>query len=209
MVQSKEMLESLRRVVAVLRDADVPYALGGGMALWAIGSSATDHDIDLLLPDEEAAQRAIEALEAAGLRTERPPEGWLRKAWDGDVLVDLVFKPTGIDARAAVDAAFERNVYAMPMQVMRAEDVFVSKLAACTEHSLRYESLLEHARALREQVDWDEVADRTEASPYARAFLVLLHDLGVVPGAGLRPEEAAAQVLPDLPDLPESGQVPA
>ena len=190
MVQSEEMLESLKRVVAILRDANVPYALGGGLALWVIGSSATDHDIDLLLPDEEAADRAAEALEAAGMRTELPPEGWLRKAWDGDVLVDLVFDPTGIDAAQAVAAAFERNVHAMPMRVMRPEDVIVSKLAASTEHSLRFESLLEHARALREQVDWDEVTRRTSDSAYARAFLVLLDGLGVVPGAGLEAVDA-------------------
>ena len=184
-VQSEEMLESLKRVVAVLRDAGVPHALGGGLALWAIGSSATDHDIDLLLPDEEAAALALQALEAAGLKTERPPEGWLLKAWDGDVLVDLVFDAMGIHAAEAVEAAQERNVNAMPMQVMRAEDVLVSKLSACTEHSLRFEPLLEHARALREQVDWDEVGRRTRHSPYARAFLVLLDGLGVVPGAGV------------------------
>ncbi len=184
-VQSEEMLDSLKRVAAVLRDAEVPYALGGGMALWAVGSAATDHDIDLLLPGAGAADRALEALAAAGLRTEVPPEGWLVKAWDGDVLVDLVFEPTGIDAAVAVAGASERNVHAMPMPVMRPEDVFVSKLAACTEHSLRYEPLLEHARALREQVDWVEVAARTGGSAYARAFLVLLDGLGVVPGAGL------------------------
>ena len=185
MEQSEEMLESLKRVVAVLRDAGVPCALGGGLALWAIGSSPTDHDIDLLLPDGEAAKRALEALKAAGMRTEVPPEGWLLKVWDGEVLVDLVFGPTGIDASAAVAAAPTRNVHAMPMPVMRPEDVFVSKLAASTEHSLRFEPLLEHARALREQVDWDEVANRTEGSPYARAFLTLLEGLGVLPGAGL------------------------
>jgi len=185
MVQSEEMLETLKRVVAVLRDAGVPCALGGGMALWAFGSSATDHDIDLLLPDRDTADRALAALHAAGLRTETPPEGWLGKAWDGDVLVDLVFEPTGIDASDALAAAPERNVHAMPMLVMRPEDVFVSKLAACTEHSLRYEPLLEHARALRELVDWEEVAGRTGGSAYARAFLVLLDGLGVVPGAGL------------------------
>jgi len=184
MVQSEDMLESLKRVVAILRAAGVPHALGGGLALWAVGSSATDHDIDLLLPDEEAADRAVEALEAAGMRIELPPEGWLRKAWDGDVLVDLVFDPTGVDAAEALAAAPECNVNAMPMQVMRPEDVLVSKLAASTEHALRFEPLLEHARALREQVDWDEVTRRTEGSPFARAFLVLLDGLGVVPGAG-------------------------
>ncbi|CAA9223032.1 MAG: hypothetical protein AVDCRST_MAG76-825 [uncultured Acidimicrobiales bacterium] len=183
--QSEEMLDSLKRVVAVLRDAGVPCALGGGLALWAFGSSPTDHDIDLLLPDGEAANRALEALEAAGMRTEVPPEGWLLKVWDGDVLVDLVFGPTGIDAAEAVAAAPSRNVHAMPMLVMRPEDVFVSKLAASTEHSLRFEPLLEHARALREQVDWHEVAKRTRDSPYARAFLTLLDGLGVVPAAEL------------------------
>ena len=178
--QSEEMLESLKRVVAVLRDAGVPCALGGGLALWAFGSSPTDHDIDLLLPSEEAADRAVEALDEAGLRTETPPEGWLRKVWDDEVLVDLVFDPMGIDAAEAVASAPTRNVHAMPMLVMRPEDVFVSKLAASTEHSLRFEPLLEHARALREQVDWDEVVRRTAGSPYARAFLTLLEGLGVV-----------------------------
>lgn len=183
--QSEEMLESLKRVVAVLRDADLPCALGGGLALWAIGSSSTDHDIDLLVPDSQVADQALEALARAGMRAEVPPEGWLRKAWDGDVLVDLVFEPEGIDAGEAVAAAPVRNVHAMPMKVMRPEDVFISKLAASTEHSLRFEPLLEHARALREQVDWDEVARRTQRSPYARAFLTLLDGLGIVPAAGL------------------------
>lgn len=184
--QSEEMLESLKRVTGALRDAGVPCALGGGLAMWACGSSPTDHDIDLLLPDREAALHALEALDAAGMRTEVPPEGWLVKAWDGDVLIDLVFEPTGIDAREAVAAAPTRNVHAMPMLVMRPEDVFVSKLAASTEHSLRFEPLLEHARALREQVDWDEVAARTDGSPYSRAFLTLLDGLGVLPGTGLQ-----------------------
>ena len=186
-VQSEEMLESLKRVVAVLRDAEVTCALGGGLALWAFGSAPTDHDIDLLLADEAAADRAVQALEAAGMPTEVPPEGWLRKAWDGEVLIDLVFSPTGIDPAKALADAPTRNVHAMPMLVMRPEDVFVSKLTAATEHSLRFEPLLEHARALREQVDWDEVAVRTQGSPYARAFLNLLDGLGVVPGAGLSP----------------------
>src|SRR3954465_6473350 len=96
--QREDMLESLKRVAAVLRDAEVPYALGGGLALWAFGSGATDHDIDLLVPDEAAADAGVAALAAAGLRTQDPPEGWLRKAWDDDILIDLVFAPSGIDA---------------------------------------------------------------------------------------------------------------
>ena len=40
--------------------------------------------------------------------------------------------------------------------------------------------MLEWARALREQIDWDVVRERTEASPFAKAFFTLVESLGVV-----------------------------
>jgi hypothetical protein len=58
--------------------------------------------------------------------------------------------------------------------------VLVTKLMALTEHSLRYESLLPIARAVREQVDWPDVRARTAESPFARAFFVMLEGLGIV-----------------------------
>jgi hypothetical protein len=55
---------------------------------------------------------------------------------------------------------------------------------ALSEHALRYESLLRIARALREQVDWDTVRDRTAESPFARAFFVLVEGLAILPAEG-------------------------
>jgi hypothetical protein len=75
------------------------------------------------------------------------------------------------------------SVLGMEMRVMALEDVLVTKLMALSEHALRYESLLAIARALREQIDWDDVRARTSASPFARAFFVMLEGLGVVPEA--------------------------
>jgi hypothetical protein len=68
----------------------------------------------------------------------------------------------------------------MEMRVMALEDVLVTKLMALSEHSLRYESLLPIARALRERVDWEDVRGRTADSPFARAFFVMLEGLGVL-----------------------------
>ncbi|HEY6887703.1 MAG TPA: hypothetical protein VI300_07990, partial [Solirubrobacter sp.] len=68
----------------------------------------------------------------------------------------------------------------MEMRVMALDDVLVTKLMALTEHALRYESLLAISRALREQIDWDDVRARTAASPFARAFFVMLEGLGVL-----------------------------
>ena len=41
-------------------------------------------------------------------------------------------------------------------------------------------ALLEWTRALREQIDWNEVRARSEASPFARAFFTLVEGLGIV-----------------------------
>jgi hypothetical protein len=172
--------ESLKRAAGALRDAEVPFLLGGGLAVWARGGPATGHDLDLMVKPEDA-DRALDALEAAGMRPERPPEGWLYKAWDGDVLVDLIFRPVG---EPVDDSYFERaerlEVNAVSMPVMSLEDVMVTKLKALDEHELDYERPLEFARALRERIDWDDVRARTNGSPYAKAFFTMVEELGIV-----------------------------
>lgn len=60
------------------------------------------------------------------------------------------------------------------------EDVLVTKLLALGEHELDYERHIEFARALRERVDWQAIRERTEDSPYARAFFTLIEELGIV-----------------------------
>jgi hypothetical protein len=174
-----ELLETLKRSCAALREADVPFVLGGGVAIWARGGPETEHDLDYFVKPEDA-ERALHALAAAGFRPEKPPEGWLYKAWDDHVLVDLIFDPTGVTVDDAfIDGAEETEVYAVRMRVLRPEDVLVTKLLALKEHSLDYNGLLEISRAVREQIDWDEVRRRTEESPYAKAFLTLVDELEV------------------------------
>jgi predicted nucleotidyltransferase len=175
--------QALKKSGAALREAGVPFLLGGSLASWARGGPETRHDLDLMIRPEDV-DTAIQALQAAGLRPEDPPEEWLVKAWDGDVLVDLIFAPKGMAMNDEVLARGEvLSVLGMEMRVMALEDVLVTKLMALSEHSLRYESLLSIARALREKVDWDDVRTRTHESPFARAFFVMLEGLGIVTGA--------------------------
>jgi hypothetical protein len=180
------ILDTLKKSAGALRDAEVPFALGGGLAVWARGGAKTEHDVDFFVKPEDA-ERAQQALVDAGLRPETPPEGWLLKAWDGNVLVDLIFEPRG---GAITDEWFDRSeeldVYAVSMLVASLDDVLVTKLLALNEQNLDYSSVLETARAVREQIDWDEVRRRSEGSPYATAFLVLVEELGVAPAAARR-----------------------
>jgi hypothetical protein len=174
-----ELLETLKRSSAALREAGVPFVLGGGVAIWARGGPETEHDLDYFVKQDDA-ERALEALAEAGFRPEKPPEGWLYKAWDDGVLVDLIFDPTGVTVDDAfIEGAEQTEVHAVRMRVLRPEDVLVTKLLALKEHSLDYDGLLEIARAVREQIDWDEVRRRTDDSPYAKAFLTLVDELEV------------------------------
>jgi Uncharacterised nucleotidyltransferase len=171
---------ALKRAAAALREADIPFLLGGSLASWARGGPETRHDLDLIIKPQDA-ERALEALEQAGMRPERPPEEWLLKAYDGDTLIDLIYCPKGLPVDDEVIARGEElAVLGMDIRVMALEDVMATKLMALTEHSLRYERLLQIARALREQIDWPAVRRRTQESPFARAFFVLLEGLDIV-----------------------------
>jgi predicted nucleotidyltransferase len=178
------MLATLKKAAGVLRDAGVPFMLGGGLAVWARGGPESDHDLDFMVKPEDA-DAALGVLESIGMRAERPPEPWLYKAWDENgVMVDLIFEPVGL---SITDETLERadvlEVEAVGMRVMALEDIFVTKLLALHEQALDYRSLVQMARPVREQVDWDEIRARTADSPYAAAFFTLVEGLGVVTSA--------------------------
>ena len=179
-----ELIDAMKVAAAALKDADVPFLLGGGLAGWARGGPPTEHDVDLFVKEGDA-ERALDALVAAGLKPERPPEGWLLKAYHGDTMVDLIFRPSGgpID-----DGHFERaeeiDVMAQPIRVASLGDVMVTKLMSLTEQEPDFSSVLEIARSLREQIDWDFVREHTSSSPFAKAFFTLIEELGIVEPAG-------------------------
>ena len=175
-----ELIDSMKRAAAALRDAEVPYVLGGGLAAWARGGPPTEHDVDFFVRERDA-ERARDALVDAGMKPEQPPENWLLKAWDGETLIDLIFLTAGgpVD-----DGLFERSelleVAAQTMPVASLGDVLTTKLLALNEQEPDLSSVLELARSLREQIDWDFVRSRTGDSPFARAFFTLVEELGVV-----------------------------
>jgi hypothetical protein len=194
--QFAEIEHALKTAVASLREAGIPFLLGGSLASWARGGPETRHDLDIMIKPEDA-DRALQTLEDAGMRPERPPEEWLVKAWCGDTLVDLIYCPKGMPMDDEVIARGEElSVLGMQIRVMALEDVMATKLMALTEHSLRYEGLLQIARALREQIDWATVRARTHDSPFARAFFVLLEGLDIIsPQQAHGPSEPRVRVV--------------
>ena len=176
-----ELVDTMKKGAAALRDAEVPFLLGGGLAAWAYGGPPTDHDVDFLLREADV-ERALEALAEVGMRPERPPEGWLLKAWDGDVLVDLIFEPAGGPVGDEhFDRAIHLEVAALPLLVASIDDVLATKLLAMSEQDPDFRPVLEIARSLREQVDWELVRAQVDGTAFGAAFFTLVERLRILP----------------------------
>jgi predicted nucleotidyltransferase len=174
-----QLLDAMMHVAAALRDAEVPYLLAGSFAVWARGGPPHDTDLDFAIKPDDV-ERAVGALVDAGLERRPTPEEWLEKVCKGDVQVDLIFNPAGL---VIDDDVMERGddieVHGMTFRVMAIDDVMTTKLFAFKEHYLDYESVLEMARVLREQIDWDELRRRCADYAYAKPFFTLAEELGV------------------------------
>lgn len=182
------LLDTLVRTAAVLKQADVPFALMGGFAVYAHGGTSSDHDVDFALREQDVA-RALDALLANGFRHVEPPEDWLTKVFDDERMIDLIYRPV---ERPVTDETLadvvDRPVAALHMPVLSATQLMTHKLLAFSQHHCDFSRALPMARSLREQIDWVRVRKETTSSPYAASFLYLLTLLDVVPAADI--EEA-------------------
>lgn len=182
------LVNTLKRVASTLKQAEIPFALGGSFAVYAHGGHSSDHDVDFLIREQDK-ERALEELGAVGFEAEQPPEDWLVKVYENGRMVDLIYRPV---ETPVTDATFEdtvmRPVEAIHMPVLSATQLMEHKLLSFTQHYCDFARGLPLARSLREQIDWARVRRDTAHSPYAETFLILLDRLDVVPldqlGAG-------------------------
>lgn len=183
----EDLLTAMKHTADVLRSAGIPFVLAGGLAVYARGGMPSDHDVDFLIRQEDAS-RALEALSAAGLRTERPPEDWLVKAYVDDVLVDLIFRPVD---RPVTDETLADSellpVGAVTIPVLSATELLIHAILTLSAQECDMTTALAVTRAIREQVDFGRVRAQTKHSPYARAFLFLADELDLTRSDRSRP----------------------
>lgn len=188
----QRLIETLKLCVAALREHDVPFMLGGSLAAWARGGPEPQKDVDLMVKRSDA-DRALQVLADASLRTERPSEEWLYKAWRDDVLVDVIFGPSGLEVTDEVLARADTiPVMSVATPVMAVEDMLITMLFSMDEHCVDYGPVVGIVRALREQIDWPSLRARCAGSAFAKAFLTLVEELGIAPRAGSAGSAGAA-----------------
>ena len=179
MGEAASLREGLKTVAVALKRAEVPFALAGGYAAWALGGPEPNHDVDFLVAPEDVP-RAQQELREAGLDVVQPPEDWLFKVHCEDVVVDVLHRGAGRPLADALRDAQVQEVISVEMPVVTATDLLTQKLLALDEHYCDLAKVLPVARALREQVDWTCVAEWTAGDPFAETVLFLLRRLDVV-----------------------------
>jgi hypothetical protein len=180
---------ALKRSASALKADGVPFALGGGYALWVAGGPEPSHDVDLVVAETDV-ELAANSLAAAGLRVERPPEDWLFKAYcdpNGSLepaeelaLVDVLHRLGGVPVEhSLLETAREYEVLGVRIPVLPPTPIMIAKLRSLSEHYCDFAPLMLAVRAVREQLDWTEIRKATQDNPFAEAFLLVVERLGI------------------------------
>jgi hypothetical protein len=179
---------ALKQSASALKADGIPFALGGGYALWVHGGPEPSHDVDLVVAEADV-EVAANSLVAAGLQIERPPEDWLFKAYAEDdasesaeepPLVDVLHRLGGVPVtKSLLDTSEEHEVLGIRIPVLPPTPIMIAKLQSFSEHYCDFEQPLLVARAVREQLDWVEIRKAVQNEPFAEAFLFLVERLGI------------------------------
>ena len=195
-VSAQDTNNFYRRTLHVLSDAAVPFLVGGSHAfLEYTGIVRNTKDFDLFLRRCDM-DRAMEALGAAGYRTELTFPHWLGKAWQHDDFVDLVFN-SGNGVCAVDDAWFEHavetEVLGMPVKIVPCEELLWQKCFVMERERFDGADVMHILRTRGARIDWARLSERF-ASHWPLLYTYLMMFSFVYPG-----EKAAipAQVLDD------------
>jgi hypothetical protein len=173
--------EFYQNTLRVMRDARVPFLVGGAYAL-ANYTGIVRHtkDLDLFVRPADAPQ-ALEALERAGYHTEMTFPHWLGKAYSGDDFIDVIFSSGNGICRVDDDwfaHAPRSAVLGVEALLCPAEEMLWQKAFIMERERFDGADVLHLLRARGPHLDWDRVLRRF--GPHWRLLLTHLVLFGFV-----------------------------
>jgi hypothetical protein len=186
-----------RRTLHVLSDAAVPFLVGGSHAfLEYTGIVRNTKDFDLFLRREDL-ERATDALQAAGYRTEITFRHWLGKAWQHEDFVDLVFNSGNGICQVDdgwFDHAVETQVLGMPVKIVPCEELIWQKAFIMERERFDGADIVHILRTRGATLDWDRLLERFGPHwPLLYTYLLFFHFV--------YPSEAPLLPAPVLDDM--------
>jgi predicted nucleotidyltransferase len=160
-------------VAEALEQGEIPYVVIGGIASALYGRPRSSDDLDILVAKPDA-ERALDALEAAGFDTERTNDQWIYKAFRDGIQVDVIFWLKGdvyLDDEMLARAN-RIDVGGRPVPVIPPEDLIVIKAIVHDEQTPRHWGDALGLIANCGDLDWDYLIRRGRHG--ARRLLALL-----------------------------------
>lgn len=200
-----------RHALELLRDADIPFLVGGAYAFVHFTGIARDtKDLDLFLrpADRDAA---LAAFTAAGYDADITYPHWLAKGRSGDHFVDLIYN-LGNGLSPVDDAWLEHAVGAevlgLPMKLCPAEEILFSKAFVMERDRYDGADIAHLLRAVGPLLDWPRLMARF-GSHWRVLLTHLIHFGYIYPSeAGRVPGSVMAELMARLrrelgPDSPQ------
>jgi predicted nucleotidyltransferase len=151
-----------RRVLLLLNELGIPYAVSGAFALQHhTGIWRDTKDLDLFLTTENVGP-ALQALRSAGFDCEVCDPVWLAKAHQGEFFVDLI---TGMsNAVIVVDDSWIARasaavVVGVETKVLGAEELIASKLFVTRRERFDGADIAHVVYGTQGKIDWDRVLE--------------------------------------------------
>lgn len=152
-----------RRAMDLLREAKVPFLVGGAFALQRYGGILRDtKDFDVFIRPSDA-ERAVAAFDSAGYRTEMLAPHWIAKAFSDDLLVDLIFS-SGNGVATVDDDWFAHAVDAELLGVLAKlvppEEMIWQKAYIMERERFDGADVIHIIRRQADRLDWDRLLSR-------------------------------------------------
>jgi hypothetical protein len=160
---SPEALDFYRQSMTLLREAKVPYLVGGAYA-FARYTGIVRHtkDFDVFVHPRDF-HRALDAFAKAGYEVDPKFPHWLGKAFQGDDFVDVIFSSGNGIARVDgrwFEKAVEDEVLGIPVQLIPAEEMIWSKSFIMERERFDGADVAHVLHSRSAELDWPRLLDR-------------------------------------------------
>ena len=152
-----------RRVMQTLRDAEIPFLVGGGFAFYCYTKiSRYTKDFDIFIDPSDLA-RTLEGLKAAGYEADNKYPHWLAKAHHRDQVVDIIYSSG--NGLCLVDGEWFKagnpaTVLGETVLLAPVEEMIWQKAFIMERHRYDGSDILHLLHYHREALNWDRLLRR-------------------------------------------------
>jgi len=170
-----------RRVLITLAEADLPFVVGGALALrYYTGIVRHTKDLDLFVRLEDYP-RILEKLASRGYRTELTDPQWLAKVFSGEHFVDVIFasgKGLGPVDQGWFEHAVDGEILSLPVRLCPPEEMLWSKAFLMERERYDGADVAHLLRAHGPELNWQRLLSRF--GPHWRVLLSHLTLFGFI-----------------------------